>query len=82
MFSKATSLYNMPLPVYTEPDEGSESRILKSQTVKFLKTDNTFSWIYAEGGDGDSGWFEVDGLEIKGLGLDYYEVFEDLNFAD
>lgn len=77
-----TIILSKPLPVYTEPDEGSESRILKSQTVKFLKTDNTFSWIYAEGGDGDSGWFEVDGLEIKGLGLDYYEVFEDLNFAD
>lgn len=73
----------VPLPVHDSPEESSESHMLRPQTVKFLKTDGSFSWIYTEGGDGDGGWFAMqDSLEIKELGKDYMEVFEGLNFAD
>lgn len=73
----------VPLPVHDSPDEASESHMLQPQTVKFLKTDGSFSWIYAEGEDGDGGWFAMkDSLEIMELEKDYMEVFEGLNFAD
>ncbi len=70
------------LTVYADPDMDSESYSIKPQTVKFLKTDSTFSWIYMEGESGISGWFKVNGLEIEESGMDYYEVFEELNLVD
>lgn len=70
------------LPVHSTPDRNAESHVIKPQTLRFLKTDAAFTWIYAEAKDGTGGWFQVNGLQIEELGLDYYEVFENLNFAD
>lgn len=70
------------LTLHTNPDMDSESNVITPQTVKFLKTDGTFSWIYIESESGISGWFKVNGSEIEGSGMDYYEVFEDLNLVD
>ncbi|HBA49338.1 MAG TPA: hypothetical protein DCZ91_16400, partial [Lachnospiraceae bacterium] len=70
------------LPVRKTPEDGAEVHMMKPQKVRFLKTDSSFSWIYAQGADGDGGWFQVDGIQIAGLGADHYEVFEGLNFAD
>ena len=72
----------VPLPVHSMPNENSESHMINPQTIKFLKTDSTFSWVYAEGADGDGGWFETDGMEIKELGEIYMDVFDDLLFYD
>lgn len=72
----------VPLPVHSMPNANSESHMLNPQTVKFIMTDSTFSWVYAEGADGDGGWFETDGIEIKGLGESYMYVFDDLLFYD
>ncbi|MCH5257086.1 MAG: hypothetical protein J1D87_07315 [Lachnospiraceae bacterium] len=72
----------VPLPVHSIPDENSESHMLKPQVVKFLRTDSTFSWVYAEGADGDSGWFEVEGSEVKELGKISIDVFDELLFYD
>ncbi|MCH5249002.1 MAG: hypothetical protein J1E98_03685 [Lachnospiraceae bacterium] len=71
-----------PLPVHSMPDENSESHMLKPQVVKFLRTDSTFSWVYVEGADGDSGWFEVEGSEVKELGKLSIDVFDELLFYD
>ena len=70
------------LTVHASPDMESESYVIRPQTVKFLKTDNSFSWIYIEGENGAKGWFKINGLEIEETGMDYYEVFEDLNLVD
>ncbi|MDE6701411.1 MAG: hypothetical protein K2K10_10450, partial [Acetatifactor sp.] len=70
------------LPVHSAPDMNAESHMLQPQTLHFVKTDASFTWIYAEAADGDSGWFKVEEFQIQELGLDYYEVFENLNFAD
>lgn len=70
------------LPVHSAPDINTESHMMQPQTLRFVKTDGSFTWIYAEAADGDSGWFETDGFRISELGLDYYEVFDNLNFAD
>lgn len=70
------------LPVHSAPDMDAESHVMQPQTLRFVKTDASFTWIYAEAADGDSGWFQVDGLQIRELGLDYYEVFENLSFMD
>lgn len=69
------------LPVHSAPDMNAGSHMLQPQTLRFVKTDASFSWIYAEAADGDSGWFKVEEFQIQELGLDYYEVFENLNSA-
>ena len=70
------------LPVHSTPDKNSESHMLKPQVVKFLRTDSTFSWVYVEGADGDGGWFEVDGSQVKELGKISIDVFDELQFYD
>lgn len=70
------------LPVHSAPDTAAESHVMQPQTLRFLKTDSSFTWIYAEAADGDSGWFQVEEFQIQELGLDYYEVFDNLSFAD
>lgn len=70
------------LPVHSAPDMNAESRVIRPQTLRFVKTDATFTWIYTEAADGSGGWFRVDGLQVQELGLDYYEVFDNLNFVD
>lgn len=71
------------LPVHDSPDLASESHMLRPQTVKFLRTDSTFRWIYAQGEDGDGGWFAMkDSLEIMELEMNYMDVFEGLSFMD
>lgn len=73
------------LPVHEKPADTSPVRVvLKPQKVRFLKTDDTFQWIYVEGEDKRGGWFRVDpgGVELPGMGLDYMEVFEGLNMVD
>ena len=70
------------LTAHSSPDMESESYVIEPQTVKFLKTDNSFSWIYMESENGVKGWFKVNGLEVGESGMDYYEVFENLNLVD
>lgn len=70
------------LPVHKAPGESSPSYMIEeSQTVRFLRTDSTFSWIYAEGADGTGGWFRA-GYFVPELKMDYFEVFDNLSFAD
>ena len=52
------------------------------QTVRFLRTDSTFSWVYVEAEDGSRGWFQMDGRLVKELEKDSSEVFGNLSFAD
>lgn len=69
------------LPVRERPDEDAPVHMIEPQTVRFLQTEDTFRWIYMQGENGDGGWFAVDGLTVTELGVDYYEVFENLHFA-
>lgn len=74
------------LNVHTTPDRTAPSHVLEPATVRFVKTDATFTWIYAETESGDGGWFatEESGLlipEAEGKS-EAREVFENLNFAD
>lgn len=69
------------LPVHDSPSQASPSHMLEPQTIKFLRTDGSFSWIYAEGEDGDGGWFEA-GWTVPELGMNYFEVFENLSLTD
>lgn len=55
---------------------------ISPQTVRFVQTDSTFSWIYVEAADGSRGWFQMDGGKVKELGKDSSEVFGNLIFED
>lgn len=68
------------LPVHKEHDLESEKFEIQPQTVKFLKTDSTFSWVYVQAEDGSAGWVYVENFgHIVELGKDYDEVFEGLH---
>ncbi|MCM1091274.1 MAG: M56 family metallopeptidase [Butyrivibrio sp.] len=74
------------LTVHTAPDLTADSHVLEPATVRFVKTDATYSWVYVETDDRDSGWFatEESGLQIpeaEGT-TNSWEVFENLNMAD
>lgn len=69
------------LPVHDSPSRTSPSHMMEPQTIKFLRTDGGFHWIYAEGEDGDGGWFEA-GWTVPELGMNYFEVFENLSLMD
>ncbi len=67
------------LPVHKEHNLESEKFEIQPQTVKFLKTDSTFSWVYVQAENGDAGWVYVENFgHIVELGMDYDEVFEGL----
>lgn len=68
------------LPVHKEPNIETEGLEIQPQTVKFLKTDSTFSWVYVQAENGDAGWVYVENYgHIVELGMDYDEVFEGLH---
>lgn len=70
------------LPVHSAPDMDSESHEVQPQTVKFIKTDSTFTWVYLEAEDGDSGWFKVErGYFVTELRMDSQNVFDNLILA-
>lgn len=54
---------------------------ISPQTVRFIKTDSTLSWIYVEAADGSGGWFRTEGQMIKALEMEAREVFAGLSFA-
>lgn len=69
----------VPLPVHKEHNIETEGFEIQPQTVKFLKTDSTFSWVYVQAENGDAGWVYVESFgHIVELGMDYDEVFEGL----
>lgn len=68
------------LPVYDSP-KGDNRRMMQPQSVRFLMTDKTFEWVYAEGEDGTGGWFYIQSFRIPELEKDCMEVFENLSFA-
>ncbi len=69
----------MALPVHSEPDLKAPEREIQPQKVKFLMTDNTMTWVYVKGENGDAGWVYVEPYgHIVELKKDYDEVFEDL----
>lgn len=69
----------VPLPVHKEHNIETEGFEIQPQTVKFLKTDSTFSWVYVQAENGDAGWVYVENFgRIVELGMDYDEVFEGL----
>ena len=55
---------------------------ISPQTVRFLQTDSTFSWVCVEAADGSRGWFRMDGHTVEELGKDSSEVFHNLFIAD
>lgn len=55
---------------------------ISPQTVRFLQTDSTFSWIYVEAADGSRGWFQMDGGKVKELGKDSSEVFGGMYYGE
>lgn len=70
------------LPVHSAPDMDSESHEVQPQTVKFIKTDSSFTWVYLEAEDGDSGWFKVErGYLVTELFMDSQDVFDNLILA-
>lgn len=80
-------LEELPVQNILPPDEegiyyGINHFTISPQTVHFLQTDSTFSWVYAEAADGSRGWFRMDGYTVKELGKDGSEVFYGLNVAD
>lgn len=73
------------LTVHTAPDMASASSVIQPQTVLFVKTDASFTWICLETESGETGWFatEESGLQIPEAEgkSESREVFENLNFA-
>lgn len=78
------------LPVQSLPLPAGEDGIyfgiryftILPQTVRFLQTDSTFSWIYLEAADGSRGWFQMDGGKVKELGKDSSEVFGGMYYGE
>jgi hypothetical protein len=71
------------LPVHKTADASSETTIIKPETVHFVKTDDTFNWIYVEAENGMAGWIRKDGPYVDELNEIYTDVFgETLIFAD
>lgn len=69
------------LPVHSEPNLESTGFEIQPQTVKFLKTDSTFSWVYVQAENGDAGWVYVGYYgDIVELNMDSTDVFEGLLF--
>lgn len=55
---------------------------ISPQTVHFLQTDSTFSWVCVEAADGSRGWFQMDGYKVKELGKDRSEVFGGMYYGE
>lgn len=55
---------------------------ISPQTVRFLQTDSTFSWVCVEAADGSRGWFQMDGYRVKELGKDRSEVFGGMYYGE
>lgn len=73
------------LTVHTAPDMASAASVMQPQTVRFVKTDASFTWVCLETESGETGWFatEESGLQIPEAEgkSESREVFENLNFA-
>ncbi len=73
------------LTVHTAPDMASAASVIQPQTVRFVKTDASFTWVCLETENGDTGWFatEESGLQIPEAEgkSEAWEVFENLSFA-
>lgn len=73
------------LTVHTAPDMASAASVIQPQTVRFVKTDASFTWVCLETESGETGWFatEESGLQIPEAEgkSESREVFENLNFA-
>lgn len=67
------------LPVHSKPDVQSEKYEIQPQTVQFLKTDATFSWVYVQVESGETGWVLVEGYGyVKELDMSADDVFDNL----
>lgn len=87
LLNEVQLLEELPVQNILPPEEegvyfGIDHFTIAPQTVRFLQTDSTFSWVYAEAEDGSRGWFQMDGHTVKELGKDSGEVFSGLLFAD
>ncbi|MCM1303485.1 MAG: M56 family metallopeptidase [Lachnospiraceae bacterium] len=71
---------NMLPPMEEGVYVGIDRFIISPQTVRFLQTDSTFSWVYVEAEDGSRGWFRMEGGIVKELDKDCREVFDGLLF--
>lgn len=86
MLNDIELLEELPVQNVLPPDEegiynGIFHFTISPQTVHFLQTDSTFSWVYVEAADGSRGWFQMDGYTVKELGKDSRQVFDGLIFA-
>lgn len=74
------------LTVHAAPDMASASSVIQPQTVRFVKTDASFTWVCLETESGETGWFfaEESGLQIPEAEgkSERWEVFENLSFVD
>lgn len=67
------------LPVHSEPNQESAKHDIQPQTVKFLKTDTSFSWVYVQAENSDAGWVLIEGYGmVKELDMSAFDVFDKL----
>ena len=72
-------ILKVALPVHSEPNLESAKYEIQPQTVKFLKTDVTFSWVYVQAENGDAGWVYVKDINtITELDMYADDVFDEL----
>lgn len=72
------------LTVHTAPDMASAASVIQPQTVRFVKTDASFTWVYLETESGETGWFAMEDRQIPEAEgkSESWEVFENLSFVD
>ena len=74
------------LMVHAAPDMASASSVIQPQTVRFVKTDASFTWVCLETESGETGWFATEmGSFLIPEAEDEsasWEVFENLSFVD
>ncbi len=67
------------LPVHSKPNTEAAKYEIQPQSVKFLKTDTSFSWVYVQAENGDAGWVPVEGYGmVKELDMSAFDVFDEL----
>lgn len=67
------------LPVHSEPDTEAAKYEIQPQSVKFLKTDTSFTWVYVQAENGDAGWLYVKDMNtVTELDLYASDVFDEL----
>ena len=83
LYAKQTLKVQKQMHLYTAPLDGaSAAAVLKPGDSITLLGCDSIEWCYAQTASGIKGWFAVDMLKVRELGLDSSDVFQGLSFAD